>query len=69
MTCRYARDASMPCDQDVFTRTFNVAAGSIELQYHFGAGRAARSWRIFSADGVPEVVQVCALCTQDTALA
>jgi len=54
---RFARDPAVPCDEDAYERTFHVAAGAIRLQFHYGAGRAARSTRAFAASGAAEVVQ------------
>lgn len=54
---RYARDPSLPCDEDVFKRSFCVAEGRIRLQFHLGAGRAASNSRTFSRTGAAVVVQ------------
>ena len=54
---RYARDPSLPCDEDVCKRSFCVAEGRIRLQFHLGAGRAASNSRTFSRTGAAVIVQ------------
>lgn len=60
---RYARDPSLPCDEDVCKRSFCVAKGRIRLQFHLGAGRAASNSRTFSRTGAPVVVQARTMLT------
>jgi len=57
ITEHYARDPSIPADNDVYKRRFHLTEDEITLVYHYGEGRITCAKTVFTKDS-SEVIQV-----------
>lgn len=61
MTEKYDRCPGRDAEQDVARRCFLAAAGQIRLDYHYSVDRITHSSRLYTRDGLKNIVQVGSL--------
>ena len=66
MTEKFSRRVDVPAGEDVFKRTYFVAADQIRLNFHFGEDRITASSRLYTKEGLTHITEVDTLKEKPT---
>ena len=66
MTEKFSRTLDVPAGDDVYKRTYFVAADQIRLNFHFGEDRITASSRLYTKEGLTHVTEVDTLKEKPT---
>ena len=66
MTEKFSRRPDTPAGEDVYKRTYFVAADQIRLNFHFGEDRITASSRLYTKEGLTHITEVDTLKEKPT---
>ena len=66
MTEKFSRRSDIPAGEDVYKRTYFVAADQIRLNFHFGEDRITASSRLYTKEGLTHITEVDTLKEKPT---